>query len=318
LTEGFGLCQSNYASPFSRSPYQSIFIISLNRLRIGNQMPNKLRASCNDCRPVFVAASTLFLMLTLTSTALADPCVVNDPSGTVTLPPVGCEYLTGDEVHEITAGLPEGTTIVLAPIHKDFICSERAKTANCDIPMIPGVSCEEPGGDLGGNSDCFESILEFQITGTGVLSSFSRTISVTSPSVVDTGPRTIGDPVQSFDTEMVALQAELFGDPDFCVLSIRAGSDFNLPASSGHTILTDIGGNNWAVDSFFDITYEITYQGCPGSVLEGFSGTNQGTIRMQAGDPTPVTPGITGPWVILFGMSLASTAVYFVRRQRTA
>ena len=51
----------------------------------------------------------------------------------MTLPPQGCDYLTGDEVHEIIAGLPPGTTIELAPIHKDFACSERALTAEARL-----------------------------------------------------------------------------------------------------------------------------------------------------------------------------------------
>jgi hypothetical protein len=244
--------------------------------------------------------------------------VVNDPSGTVTLPPNGCEYLTGAEVHEIVDGLPLGTTIELAPIHKDFICNERALGPNCDIPAIPGVSCEEPGGDFpGGNADCFDSTLEFQVTGTGLLSGFSRTISVGAPSVVDTAARVPGEPVQDFDTEIVSLSGDLFGDPDFCVLNIRAGSAFGLP-SPGHTTLTDIGGNNWAVDSFFDITYQITFQGCPGSQLEGFAGTTIGSLRMRAGEPPQPTPGISGPWLILFVALLAGTAFHLVRRQQTS
>jgi hypothetical protein len=262
--------------------------------------------------------STLFLTFTLAGSASADPCVVNDPSGTVTLPPAGCEYLTGDEVHVIIAGLPPGTTIELAPIHKDFACSERALTQSCDIAAIPGVSCEMPGGDLGGNADCFDSTLEFQVTGTGALAGFSRFIQVGAPSVVDTGPRNPGDPVQSFPTEMVALQGQLFGDPDFCVFNLRAGSDLGLPPSTGQTVLTNIGGDNWSVDSFFDVVYEIDFQGCPGSVLEGFGGTTQGQLRMQAGEPTPQIPGVSGPWMILFAAALVCTAFYVMRRQQTA
>jgi hypothetical protein len=124
--------------------------------------------------------------------------------------------------------------------------------------------------------------------------------------------------VQSFDTEMVALQGDLFGDPDFCTLSIRAGSDFALPPSPGHTVLTNIGGDNWSVDSFFDVSYEITFQGCPGSVLEGFGGTSPGQVQMRAGEPQVQTPGITGPWLFLFGALLAGSALYLMRRQQTA
>ncbi|MBW2273781.1 MAG: hypothetical protein JRG96_10940 [Deltaproteobacteria bacterium] len=273
-----------------------------------------------DRVPGFALLPAFLLTFALGGSALADPCEVNDPSGTVTLPPVGCEYLTGDEVHEIVDGLPIGTTIELAPIHKDFACSERALSQSCSIPAIPGVSCEEPGGSIpGGNQDCFASNLEFQVTGTGSLAGFNRTISVEAPSVVDTAPRTPGAPVQDFDTEMVALQGELFGDPDFCVLRIRAGSDFGLPPSPGHTTLTNIGGDNWSVDSFFDVTYQIEFIGCPGSILEGYGGVTQGQLQMRAGEPqAQQTPGIVGPWLLLFGATLAGSALYLMRRQQTA
>jgi hypothetical protein len=272
-------------------------------------------------RKTLLVLSALVFTFTLAGSAAADPCVVNDPSGTVTLPPAGCEYLTADEVHEISMGLPAGTTIELAPIHKDFICDELIQDPSCTIPIIPGVSCEEPGGGLGGHQDCFGSQLEFQVTGTGALLGFSRTIFLSAPSVVDTAPRNPGDAVQDFDTEIVSLQAELFGDPDFCVLRIRAGSAFGLP-SPGHTTLTDIGANNWNVDSFFDVTYEIEFFGCPGSLLQGFGGITQGTLKMGTGEPIPIdppeAPGLNGPWLLLFGSALAGAAVHFLRRQKKA
>ncbi len=67
------------------------------------------------------------------------PC--NEPSntmGTVTLPPAGCEYLSPTQVHMIINGLPAGTTIILAPIHRDFICRQSSPP------------CTVPGGPLGG------------------------------------------------------------------------------------------------------------------------------------------------------------------------
>src|SRR5207247_5123626 len=97
-------------------------------------------------------------------------------------------------------------------------------------------------------------------------------------------PRMPGQPLQSFDTEMLGLQAQLpAGDPDFDLLRITAGSSTGLPPSPGHTTLTQLPGGTWAVDSFFDITYRIDFVGHPGGPLAGRSGSTTATIRMAAG-----------------------------------
>ncbi len=212
------------------------------------------------------------------------PCVVpDDAGGTVTLPPQGCEYLSPDEVHEIVDGLPAGTTIELAPIHRDFICQKGG--AICGAPIPPG-ECEAPGGSLGGDVDCFESVLALQVNGTGDLGGFTRSLFVPVFCEAHTGPRTAGDAVQTFPNDMFRLQGELFGDPDFCTFRVSGGTDFGLP-SPGETTLVQLPTGDFTVDSFFDIEYQIEFQGCPGSVLEGMGGVTTRTIRMQAGVPLP-------------------------------
>jgi hypothetical protein len=136
---------------------------------------------------------------------------------------------------------------------------------------------------------------------------------------VHSGPRNPGDTVQDFDTEMVQLQGQLFGDPDFDLLRISAGSWFGLP-SPGHTTLTDNGNGTFAVDSFFDITYRIEFVGAPGGQLDGLSGIATGTIQMGTGQSAaPSVPGVTStPWVLLGGLMLMAATVLALRRSAEA
>jgi len=246
--------------------------------------------------------------------AAQNPCVQPDAgSGTITMPPMGCDYLLPDEVHLIIDGLPPGTTIELSPIHSQFICGYGGGA--CSVPVAP--ACEAPGGSLGGNVDCFDSTLQFEVTGTGLLAGFSRFIALPAFTEVHTGPRNPGDAVQDFDTEMFQLQGQLFGDPDFDTLQVRAGSAFGLP-SPGHTTLTRLGppGSDFNVDSFFDIAYEIEFVGAPGSVLEGFGGTTTDTVRIGTGESlTQEIPALgQGGLVLLAGLVVAS--IWGVSRRR--
>ena len=93
---------------------------------------------------------------------------------------------------------------------------------------------------------------------------------------------------QSFDGDLGRMYGQIaaIGDPDFDLLRITAGSDVGMP-SPGHTTLTDLGGGNWNVDSFFDITYRIDFVGHPGGPLSGMSGSTDLISHFQMGMPVP-------------------------------
>jgi len=164
------------------------------------------------------------------------------------------------------------------------ITSGFSGTASIDISgaLIVGSSSEGPGGTLGGTVSSFSGNLEMTMDGTGDLAGFHRFITLPVTGTMSSAPRTPGDAVQDFDTELNSLEGELFGDPDFCTLHLTAGLDFILPGA-GHTTLTRIGspGTDFQVDSFFDIGYQIDWQGCPGSILDGQGGTSGETQNFK-------------------------------------
>ena len=194
-----------------------------------------------------------------------EPCVAPD-NGTGTVDLVAdCPYVAPDEPMYIIEGLPPGSTLELDPVLSDY-----------------SNQVEHVGGTMGGNYHTFNAYLQLDVNGTGDFAGFHRNLWVPVEAEIHTGPRNPGDPVQTFTAEVYALSGEMFGDPDFCTFRVRAGMDFGLP-SPGETTLTQLPSGDFAVDSFFDITYQIEFEGCPGSQLDDMAGTTTATVRWQQG-----------------------------------
>lgn len=197
-------------------------------------------------------------------THLAAGCVRPDDQGTAVL-------FDADTKYQNTGG----QLVIVAPV-----LAVTGLTADTMLMSGPGTVITPTGTPELGETYTFDTeILQMTLSGSG------RVLNLPVNGETRSSPRTPGDPVQSFDTEMRRLHGQLpVGDPDFDLLRITAGTDFGLP-SPGHTTLTQLPDGNWAVDSFFDITYRIDFVGAPGGPLAGQSGSTTGTIRLE--NPCP-------------------------------
>ena len=150
---------------------------------------------------------------------------------------------------------------------------------------------EVPGGNLGGHRQTYDALMVMTMDGTGNLNGFHRMLFMPLSCISDSGPRVPFSPLQNFPRDFVFMDGEILGDPDFNFVRLRAGTDFGLP-SPGLTTLTE-QGDMYNVDSFFDIEYQIEFQGAPGSVLEGFGGTTQSIGRIFLGEEPVANEEVT-------------------------
>ena len=213
------------------------------------------------------------------------PCVDPGVASGSELPAEDCAYASPDDVWRIVDGLPPGSTIELDGPITGITCSGLG-VPGCTLAIPPG-SCEEAGGIWGGHGHCYSASLDVTLTGTGDMAGFNRTMSIPLElNEVHTGPRDRAAPAQSAPAEYMQLYGELYADPDFELLRIVAGSDYGLPCP-GHVALVELPTGDFAVDSFFDITYQIEFVGAPGSYLDGLAGVTTDQIRVEMGATIP-------------------------------
>jgi len=225
----------------------------------------------NSFRFIFIYSALIFSTFLFSSTTSAAPCIAPFNAGTIEMPPA-CDYLS-DTDWQIINGLPAGTTIDIAVTLKSF-----------------NAIVENAGGSLGGTASTFNATLDLLMSGTGTLAGFNRNIFIGMSGEIHSAAKSPGDANQDFDTKFLAMQASIFGDPDFDLITIK------FLDSLGHTNLSQIGGpgTDFYVDSFFDLTYDISFTGAPGSVLEDFSGStrSEGRIQTEIAIPEPATMAI--------------------------
>jgi len=228
---------------------------------------------------VKLKASLLFLSLMLSmisynpnfAFAAGPSCVAPDDGGTSHM--YYCNMTNDPETpFQIIDGLPVMNSILIDGIIRNW-----------------SMRNFMPGGSLGGDIESGNAVFNMAMVGNGF--SFSRNIDMMLSQIeMHTGPRTLYDPIQMYPTDMFRLQGQIPpGDPDFDLLRITAGTGFAMP-SPGHTTLTQLGNGNWAVDSFFDITYRIDFVGAPGGQFAGMSGSTTGTIHISSENPIDSDP----------------------------
>lgn len=215
--------------------------------------------------PVLLATSAA-LMLASGAFAAAlpgggGPCVVNNVP-IFTLTPPGCSY--ADPSTPVHGANFDPVLALDQVIHSRF--------HNLLIT---------PGGNFNGNIENFGSTVTITVKGKGQLAGFVRTISVQAECEAHSGPWKATDPVISFPTEMMRIEGELVGDPDFASLRIVGGSANGFP-SLGQVTAVDKGDGTHMVDSMFNIGYHIEYVGTPDGALKGLSGSFKGVATMKA------------------------------------
>jgi hypothetical protein len=245
-----------------------------------------------------LVALTIGLMPLFASSAAAVVVIAPDNGlGTATIPPTGETYY-GAQM-QISAGLPFGSTIDIDnPLYHNF-----STVSDFEIPAGPINYAD-------GNYSDFAAQLTLPMQGTGAFSTYTRTVVIPLPisgQRMQFSGRVTNAPLQIIPADLLRMQGQIIGDPDFDLLRVTAGTDFGTP-SPGVTTLQDLGAT-YNVHSFFDVIYRIDFIGRAGGPFAGMSGSTTGTARFELGEP--IVPEPTSA-----ALAAAAVAMFALRHRR--
>jgi hypothetical protein len=186
-------------------------------------------------------------------------CVVSTPPLPSFPPPCPRGWASPPDAHVCLNGLPPGVPITGT------------------IAIIPGSMLGTvAGGPFGGVIVDFDATAIIDMAQQGG-SGYQRFLAIplTCRAALSTGS-------DSSPMELIALQGQIVGDPDFDLLRITAGSSFGY-SGPGHITSTTTASGNQLIDSFFDIEYRIDFIGAPGGPFAGSSGSTNSANRFRMG-----------------------------------
>jgi len=149
----------------------------------------------------------------------------------------------------------------------------------CDLDLSDCHNFQEVFTGLDGECEgTVQCDADFDVIGLGDLAGFSGMIDANGFMGAHAGPRTLGAPVQTFDTNLLVLEGGAPPDPNFQSFWYVAGSNYGTPCL-GQVTLTKLPDGDYNVDSSFDISYMTGFEGAVGGPLDGYDGVYENPVQ---------------------------------------
>ena len=210
-------------------------------------------------RRIVAAVLAAFALVLLSgASALAQGVETDDPS----LPPKDGVYLSPDDVHANYTGT-DLDLVLEQPQHK---------------PIADQAQREDVGPD---ELETFDSVVDAFVSGETPFGPLPLTpVQLTGPVQVLTLGK-VGNVTGTFQTEMISMS--LTGNMGGIPVEIRESP---TQPSQGVTTITDLGGGQFRIDSFFDVFTELSVNGGP------FMPDLNGPSRMELHPAVPEPAGL--------------------------